>query len=82
MPGHISLLIPLKLGHKSICQKQVIRKWREKRYMHRTHEFWCNKVFIKFMQAVLSFQPKQSWFTLDLSMLLCVKTYESAMDLS
>lgn len=50
--------------------------------MHRAHEFWCSKLFIKFIQAVLSSQPKQSWFNLDLRMLLCVDTYGSAMDLS
>lgn len=86
MPGtllcNISLLISLKQGHKNICQKKVLWKQREERYTRRADEFWCSKVFIKSTQAVLHSQPKQSWFTLDLRMLLCDNTYGSAMDLS
>lgn len=80
LASNISLLISLK--QRNILQKKVLWKWREGRYMCRAHEFWCSKVFIKFRQAVLSSQPKQSRFTLDLRMLLCVNTYGGAMDLS
>lgn len=55
---------------------------KREKYTCADHKFWCSKIFIEFMQAVLSSQPKQSWFTLDLRILLYVNTYGSAMDLS